>query len=49
MTYFGLFGHAGVQVAMSGLFDLIVGATYLVWLPRHLKVSLVDLLLDRRP
>jgi hypothetical protein len=48
MGYYGLFGHAGVRVATAGLFDLIVGATYLVWLPRHLQASFVDLLLDRQ-
>ncbi|MFZ4484596.1 MAG: hypothetical protein ACOYOL_11525 [Chthoniobacterales bacterium] len=39
-------GHGLLLV--SGVGDLIIGAIYMVGLPRHLRVSTIDLLLDRR-
>lgn len=47
MAGYGLFGGGGAQLALGGLFDLIVGVIYLVALPRHLGSSFVDLLRDR--
>ena len=49
MGGYGVFGGGGVQLAIAGVFDLVIGAIYLLWLPRHLGVPLGDLLLDRRP
>ena len=49
MTGYGLFGGAGMLAVGSGVFDLIVGMVYLLGLPGHLRVSLIDLLLDRSP
>ena len=48
MAGYGVLGDGGARVVVGGLFDLIVGAIYLVGLPRHLRVSLADLLLDRQ-
>jgi hypothetical protein len=48
MGSYGLFGAGGTRLAMAGFGDLIIGVVYFVWLPRHLQVSFMDLLLDRR-
>jgi hypothetical protein len=45
---YGFFVGMGAVVGLAGLADLAIGAIYLVWLPRWLGVSLIDLLLDRR-
>jgi len=47
MGGYGLFGEGGLQLATAGLGDLIIAVAYFVWLPRHLHVSFMDLLLDR--
>lgn len=47
MGIYGLFGDGGPRVVMAGVGDLIIGILYFVGLPRHLRVSFVDLLLDR--
>lgn len=44
---YGLFGGQGAQAAFAGVIDLVVGVVYLVGLPRYLRISLRDLLLDR--
>ena len=47
MAGYGIFDGEGAQVAVAGLFDLVVGLAYLVGLPKHLGVSLATLLFDR--
>ena len=47
LTGYGVFAKRGTPVALCGILDLIIGAIYLVALPRHLGVPLIDLLLDR--
>lgn len=47
MGAYGLFGDGGLRLAMAGFGDLIIGVIYFVWLPRHLRVSFMDLLLDK--
>ena len=47
MAGYGLFGGAGMLAVASGVFDLMVGLVYLVGVPRHLGLTLADLLLDR--
>ena len=46
MGSYGLFGDGGLSVAMAGLFDLTIGVIYLVGLPRHLDVTITELILD---
>ncbi len=46
MVSYGLVGGRGIQAAITGAFDLSIGIIYLVGLPRHLDVTLRDLLLD---
>ena len=48
MAAYGIIGDAGLVAAAAGLGDFTVGVIYLGWLPRHLGVSLVELLFDRR-
>jgi hypothetical protein len=44
---YGVFGRRGIPAFLSGLFDLSIGLTYLILLPRSLSSPLADLLLDR--
>lgn len=44
---FGLLGGSGILLGLAGLGDVAIGLVYLVCLPRHLSISLFDLLLDR--
>ncbi len=46
MTAFGIWGGGGTLMIGSGVFDLVVGVAYLVFLPRYLRTSAYDLLLD---
>ena len=43
-----LFSSVTVYLLLGGLFDLTVGILYLLWLPKHLCVSLIDLIFDRQ-
>ncbi|MFN0069296.1 MAG: hypothetical protein ACKVYV_16870 [Limisphaerales bacterium] len=45
---YGIFGDHGVLMCLAGLGDFAIGGVYLVFLPRHLGVSTLDLLLDRQ-
>jgi hypothetical protein len=47
MTGYGVLCDGGFPVALAGLLDGLIGVAYLVALPRHLGVSLGDLLFDR--
>ena len=47
MTGYGILCHGGFPVTLAGLIDGLIGVAYLAALPRHLGVSLADLLLDR--
>lgn len=47
MVCFGLFSNAGVLAIISGIFDGAIGVAYLLLLPRHLGVNVLQLLLDR--
>ena len=48
MATYGILGDAGLQAVIGGMVDGLIGAAYLVALPRHLGVSLTALLLNRR-
>ena len=48
MGGYGLFGDGGMRLATAGLGDLVIAVVYFIWLPRHLRVSFMDLLLDRQ-
>ena len=45
---YALFRDAGVVLALIGVLELLIGLFYLIGLPRTLRTSLADLLLDRR-
>ena len=47
LASYGLWGGAGTTALFSGGVDLAIGLIYLIGLPRHLKVSALNLLLDR--
>ena len=47
MTGYGVLCDGGFPIVLSGLLDGLIGVAYLRALPRHLGVSLADLLLDR--
>lgn len=42
------YGNGGPRGVMAGVGDLIIGVIYFIGLPRHLRVSSLDLLLDRQ-
>ena len=48
MAWYGIFGNEGLQVAIGGSFDLIVGLAYIIGLPRYLNTSLINLMLDKK-
>lgn len=48
MVGYGVYADAGGLAVYSGLFDGAIGVAYLAGLPRHLKLSLFDLLMDRK-
>ena len=47
MAGFGIFGGLGLAVALLGVVDLVIGLVYLVGLPRALKTTPLNILLDR--
>jgi hypothetical protein len=47
MAYYGVYGNGGIKLVMGGSLDLIFGIIFLVALPKHLGVSLINLALDR--
>ena len=47
MTGYGVLCGGGFPIALTGLLDGLIGVAYLYALPRHLAVSVTDLLLDR--
>jgi hypothetical protein len=47
MVSYGLFGDNGMIAIGSGIFDLAIGLVYIVGLPRHLGVPIINLLLDK--
>ena len=47
MGGYGLRYGGGAQAVLGGLFDLVIGVAYLMWLPRHLGRSSMGILLDR--
>lgn len=48
LTGYGVFSDGGFPMTLAGIGDGLIGLAYLVALPRHLGVSLPDLLLDRK-
>lgn len=46
---YGLVGNYGILLGVAGLGDFAIGGIYLVFLPRHLGIPPLDLLLDRKP
>jgi hypothetical protein len=48
MGTYGFLGAGGVPMRVAAIFDLTIGLSYLLMLPRYLHVPLMDLLLDRR-
>ena len=48
MGVYGLFGDGGMRLATAGVGDLVIAVIYFVWLPQHLQVSFMHLLLDTR-
>jgi len=47
LGYFGFIGGLGLAIGVMAVIDLVIGVVYLVGLPKALKVSHLDLLLDR--
>ncbi len=47
-TRYGFFGEFGVGLGLVGIYDLVVGLTYLVGLPITLNRNVIALLLDRK-
>jgi len=44
---YGILGGYGILTTILGLGDFAIGVVYLVCLPRHLEISLFDLLFDQ--
>ena len=44
---FGFFGGLGFMAGVFGIIDLIIGLVYLIGLPKSLKTSAMNILLDR--
>lgn len=45
---YGILGVSHLLLVLAGVFDLLIGAIYLVALPRYLGLPLFSLLLDRQ-
>jgi hypothetical protein len=48
LGWFGFIGGLGLAIGVMAIIDLAIGVMYLVGLPRALKMTHMDLLLDRR-
>lgn len=44
---FGFFGGLGAILGVLGTVDLLIGLAYLIWLPKALGTTAINLLLDR--
>ena len=46
---YGFIGDYGILTGLAGLGDFAIGGVYLIFLPRHLGIATLVLLLDRKP